>query len=61
MQQNSKTVIGPSVSVVVAGCAALCALLIGVALDDIGTGPLSELRLKHMLGCLPGGNRAGVI
>jgi hypothetical protein len=60
METSSKIVIGLGMSFVVAGCTFLLALLTGIVLDDIGDGPLSELRLKHTLACLPGGNRAGV-
>jgi hypothetical protein len=39
---------------IVAGCALLLALLVGIILDDIGVSPLSKLRLGHSRDLLPG-------
>jgi hypothetical protein len=39
---------------IVAGCALLLALLVGIILDDIGVSPLSKLRLGHSRDLFPG-------
>jgi hypothetical protein len=39
---------------IVAGCALLLALLVGVVLGDIGVSPLSKLRLLNSRDLLPG-------
>jgi hypothetical protein len=39
---------------IIAGCALLLALLVGIVLDDIAVRPLSKLRLGHSRDLLPG-------